>query len=70
MCISYSDTTMLNWLETQVRVLEAWREDIAARPTIDMRMVMSLENHYQWLTSEVCRLSDENMNQGLHSLRA
>jgi hypothetical protein len=70
MCISYSDTTMLNWLETQVRVLEAWREDIAARPAIDMRMVMSLENHYQWLTSEVRRLSDNEMNQGLHPLRA
>lgn len=53
MCLSVSDDTMLSWLETQVRVLEAWREDVATRPSIDMRLVMSLEQHYQWLTGQI-----------------
>ncbi len=53
MCLSISDNTILSWLETQVRVLEAWREDVATRPSIDMRMAMSLEQHYQWLTKQI-----------------
>jgi len=39
-----------------VRVLEAWREELACRPEIEIAMVTRLERHYAWLTSEIMRL--------------
>ena len=56
MCFRFQNADMLEWLKSQVRVLEAWREDIASRPDIDLEMVTRLEHHYQWLTSEVMTL--------------
>ena len=50
------DTDMLSWLHAQVRILEAWREDITRRPELDFQLINGLERHYQWLTSEVARL--------------
>ncbi|MEO9971449.1 MAG: hypothetical protein ABJG15_16760 [Hyphomonadaceae bacterium] len=47
---------MTEWLKMQVRVLEAWREEMAARPDIDLVMVTRLEQHYQWLTAELASL--------------
>jgi hypothetical protein len=47
---------MLEWLKTQVRVIEAWREDVASRPDLDLEMITRLEHHYQWLTAEVLNL--------------
>ncbi|MFN3214538.1 MAG: hypothetical protein ACE37M_15645 [Henriciella sp.] len=47
---------MLDWLKTQIRVIEAWREDVAARSDLDMDMITRLEHHYQWLTAEVLNL--------------
>ena len=59
MCLNFQTSDMLEWLKTQVRVLEAWREDMATRPELDLEMIMRLEHHYQWLTKEVRTL--ENM---------
>lgn len=56
MCLHFTNTDMLDWLRTQIRMLEAWRESVALRPTIDMEMVSRLETHYQWLTAEVSKL--------------
>ena len=56
MCIPMDDTAMLCWLRQQVRVLEAWREELACRPEIEIAMVTRLERHYAWLTSEIMRL--------------
>lgn len=56
MCFSMTDRTMTSWLATQVRVLEAWREDMAMRGDIDLGMVARLERHYQWLTAELAAL--------------
>jgi len=47
---------MLEWLKTQVRVIEAWREDVASRPDLDLELITRLEHHYQWLTAEVLNL--------------
>jgi hypothetical protein len=47
---------MVRWLKQQVRVLEAWREELACRPEIEIAMVTRLERHYAWLTSEIMRL--------------
>jgi uncharacterized small protein (DUF1192 family) len=47
---------MLCWLKQQVRVLEAWREELACRSEIDIATVTRLERHYAWLTSEIMRL--------------
>jgi hypothetical protein len=56
MCIPMDDTAMLCWLKQQVRVLEAWREELACRSEIDIATVTRLERHYAWLTSEIMRL--------------
>ena len=56
MCFRFQNSDMLEWLKTQVRILEAWREDVASRPDIDFDLVTRLEHHYQWLTSEVLAL--------------
>ncbi|MEO1323746.1 MAG: hypothetical protein AAFV59_12130 [Pseudomonadota bacterium] len=58
MCIPFDDTAMICWLKTQVRVLEAWREELATRPELDISAVSRLEKHYAWLTYEVARLDD------------
>lgn len=51
-----TDTAMLSWLRTQVRILEAWREEVATRTDLDIPMIQRLEDHYQWLTAEVAYL--------------
>lgn len=56
MCFHFQNADMIDWLRTQVRVLEVWREQVAASPEIDMAMVTRLEQHYQWLTREIYNL--------------
>jgi len=56
MCYHFQSSDMLEWLKTQVRVIEAWREDVASRPDLDLEMITRLEHHYQWLTAEVINL--------------
>lgn len=51
-----SKPTMAAWFTTQVRVIEAWREEVAMHSDIDFEMVTRLEHHYQWLTSELAYL--------------
>lgn len=63
MCLPLDDTAMICWLQTQVRVLEAWREELATRPEIDVSAVARLERHYQWLTSEIARLDEVSSQQ-------
>ncbi|MEO1661774.1 MAG: hypothetical protein AAFR51_12345 [Pseudomonadota bacterium] len=58
MCYSFQNHDMISWLKMQVRVLEAWREDIASQSDLDFDMITRLERHYQWLTAEVCHLED------------
>ncbi len=56
MCYHFQSSDMLEWLKTQVRVIEVWREDVASRPDLDLDMITRLEHHYQWLTAEVVNL--------------
>ena len=74
MCYRFQTGDMLEWLKTQVRFIEAWREDIASRPDLDLEMITRLERHYQWLTSEVLNLETEqvsgNQRHKFHTLRA
>lgn len=56
MCIPIDDTAMLCWLKTQVRVLEAWRDELCIRPGCQTPMLLRLEKHHDWLTQEVSRL--------------
>ena len=56
MCLGFNDFDMMSWLRHQIRVIEAWRDDVAMRPELDMEMIIRLEQHYQWLTSEVSSL--------------
>lgn len=63
MCMPLDDTAMICWLRRQIRVLEAWREELATRPEIDISAVTRLESHYAWLTFEVARLEDPSNRQ-------
>ena len=54
-----SDNTMSAWLATQVRIIEAWREEVAMHVDIDLDMVNRLAQHYQWLTSEIAHLQSQ-----------
>ena len=56
MCYHFQTPNMLTWLRSQVRILEAWREDIAMHPELDFEMITRLERHYQWLTTEISHL--------------
>ncbi|MEO0449170.1 MAG: hypothetical protein AAFZ74_02485 [Pseudomonadota bacterium] len=56
MCYQFQNADMLIWLKNQVRVLEAWREDLASRAHLDLEMVRRLEHHYQWITKEIMDL--------------
>jgi len=67
MCYHFQTSDMLEWLKIQVRVLEAWREDIASRPDLDFEMITRLEHHYQWLTAEVLNLESSRNYRGQSS---
>jgi len=58
MCLPISDIAMIDWLKNQIRMIEAWREEVACRPEINISEVERVETHYQWLTLEVTRLED------------
>ncbi|MCA8902416.1 MAG: hypothetical protein KDA53_14335 [Hyphomonas sp.] len=50
------DAAMLCWLETQLRVLEAWQTELATRPDTDPLQVDRLARHHAWLSDELARL--------------
>lgn len=58
MCLPISDASMIAWLRHQLIMLEAWREQLASSPELDLKAVCGVENHYQWLCSEIARLED------------
>lgn len=61
MCVPIDRMSLLGWLKTQVRVVEAWREDMARQPDIDLAQVQRLERHYQWLTGEIAKLEETSI---------
>ncbi|MHA7857843.1 MAG: hypothetical protein ACX94D_07140 [Henriciella sp.] len=63
MCLPMDDTAMVCWLRTQVRVLDAWREELASRPDLDIQAITRLEQHYAWLIDEVTRLESPTSRQ-------
>jgi len=58
MCVPLDRMSLLGWLKTQVRVVEAWREELASQPDIEIAQIQRLERHYQWLTGEISKLED------------
>lgn len=57
MCMPIDDTAMLCWLQTQLRVMEAWQNELACRPDTDPRQVERLARHHAWLSDELSRLN-------------
>ena len=42
MCLQFQNAAMLDWLKTQVRVIEAWREDVSrARPDANIDAIIA-----------------------------
>ncbi|MEM6412190.1 MAG: hypothetical protein AAF683_11720 [Pseudomonadota bacterium] len=59
MCLPIADRTMLGWLRSQLRVLEAWRAELIARGETDLETLERLDRHHTWLSSEIARLEAE-----------
>ena len=57
MCLPIDDTALQCWLQTQLRVIEAWQMELATRPEADARQVESLARHHAWLSNELAHLS-------------
>jgi hypothetical protein len=51
------DSAMLCWLQTQLRVMQAWLDELATRPDADPRQVDQLARHHAWLSDELTRLT-------------
>lgn len=57
MCVPVDDSAILCWLQTQLRVIEAWQAELSSRPDADLQQVERLARHYDWLNEELSRLS-------------
>jgi hypothetical protein len=57
MCVPVDDSAMLCWLQTQLRVSEAWQAELSSRPDADLQQVKRLSRHHDWLNEELSRLS-------------
>ena len=57
MCMPIDDAAMLCWLQSQLRVMEVWQNELATRPDADTRQVDQLARHHAWLSDELARLS-------------
>ncbi|MEO0465550.1 MAG: hypothetical protein AAF216_03330 [Pseudomonadota bacterium] len=58
MCLPINDRSMLSWLRTQIRVMEAWREEMVRRPEMDAAQAQKIDTHLAWLCAEYQRLED------------
>ena len=61
MCLPIDDRSMLSWLRTQIRVMEAWREELITRPDADLAQARKIDDHLAWMCAEYERL--ENASQ-------
>lgn len=58
MCLPVRDQSMMNWLKKQLRMLEAWGDEISTRPETETNTILQLERHCSWLRAELARLED------------
>ena len=56
MCKPIARRTLIDWLQTQKKVIALWRDNIADIETADMDLIESLETHHNWLSDELVRL--------------
>lgn len=61
MCVPISDRTMLGWLRSQLRIMDAWRDELLRRGEASSETVERLERHYSWLNAEIIRLEGAEM---------
>ena len=47
---------LLNWLRTQDRILQYWRDEMLSSPDTDVRFIERLEAHRSWLAWELQRV--------------
>lgn len=60
MCVPIADKTMLGWLRSQLRVLEAWQAELLRRGESDLEAIERLDKHHTWLCAEIERLEIED----------
>lgn len=57
MCLEIKNDAMRVWLESQIRMVTAWRDDAANASDVDPETLRRLETHLAWLTFEAKRLT-------------
>jgi hypothetical protein len=67
--LSYKELTMLKvksklatleWLESQVNVLDYWIEDVLCSPEADINLLECIQGHRKWLNNELKILKHPN----------
>lgn len=53
MCGLYTKSTTLEWLESQIAVLDCWIEDISDNLDTDMNFLECIQGHRKWLDTEL-----------------
>ena len=65
MCIPLDDASLSCWLFTQLRVLDAWCDELANEPDTDIARIEALERHRNWLADELARV-DQRFRGSVH----
>lgn len=58
MCGLYTKATTLEWLESQVGVLDCWIEDVSTSPEADINLLECIQGHRKWLSAELTVLKE------------
>ncbi len=57
MCLPTDEASLSCWLQTQLRVLEAWCTALGNKPDTDLDRLEVLERHRQWLAVELEKIN-------------
>tara|TARA_Y100000385_G_scaffold151962_1_gene157588 strand:- start:78 stop:359 length:282 start_codon:yes stop_codon:yes gene_type:complete len=55
-----SKLSTLEWLESQVSILDYWIEDVLCSPEADISLLECIQGHRKWLDSELKILKNPN----------
>ena len=56
MCLPQDNPSLICWLQKQVSVIDAWRDEMVATVSDDDMTLERLSQHRAWLSQEIDRL--------------
>lgn len=57
MCVPYDSVQLECWLHSQVKVIDAWINELMSSPDSDPQTAERLETHRRWLSRELDQFS-------------